>query len=277
VSGEIKVWRAVDLEGVELHRGRRVTRRVPPHWHEEYQLCLVQAGSGELGYRGAFHTNPPGSLFVIHPGELHSNRATAASGCDFRTLNVAPERMRQAAGAPRGEPFFPAPVVVEGESLRRFLALHRLLEGPCSRLERDSALLETLGLLVWRHAQHPPVPRPCGREPRAVAEARAYLEAHYAEEVPLARLARVAGLSPSHLSRVFRRAHGLPPHAFQTQLRVVRAAGLLRRGLPLAAVAADTGFADQSHLTRRFKGVVGVTPGAYRGSRNVQDGTGAAR
>jgi len=90
------------------------------------------------------------------------------------------------------------------------------------------------------------------------------------------RKARVAGLSPCHLNRVFRRALGLPPHAFQTQLRVVRAGALLRRGWPLAAVAAETGFADQSHLTRRFKTVVGVTPGAYRERKNVQDRAGAA-
>jgi AraC-like DNA-binding protein len=99
---------------------------------------------------------------------------------------------------------------------------------------------------------------------------REYLEGHYAEEVPLAQLARLAGLSPHHLNRVFRRMHGIPPHAFQTQLRLTRARDLLRQDWAPAVVAAETGFVDQSHFTRRFKAVMGLTPGAYR--KNVQDG-----
>ncbi|MGH9335698.1 MAG: helix-turn-helix domain-containing protein, partial [Vicinamibacteria bacterium] len=95
------------------------------------------------------------------------------------------------------------------------------------------------------------------------------LEAHFAESVSLALLSGVAGLSSFHLNRAFRLAYGLPPHAFQTQLRVARARKLLREGLPPAAAAAETGFTDQSHLHRHFKRVVGVTPAVFR--KNVQD------
>jgi AraC-like DNA-binding protein len=273
VPDHIKVWRPAGFEGIELQRGVKVTRRVPPHWHDEYQLCLVHDGAGELFYRGVHHANPPWSLFVVHPGEVHSNRAIAERGCDFRTINAAPELLKQAARHidPRREalPFFPSPVLLEDEALRRFARLHQLLEQPAARLERDALLLETLTHLVRRHAQDPPTPDETGREPQAASRVRDYLEAHFADEVPLRTLAALAQLSPYHLSRVFRRAFGLPPHAFQTQLRLARACRLLRLGQPLAAVAAETGFADQSHFTRRFKNVIGVTPGAYR--KNVQD------
>ena len=56
---------------------------------------------------------------------------------------------------------------------------------------------------------------------------------------------------------------GLPPHAYQIQLRVARARELVAAGVPLAEVATMTGFADQSHLTRLFKRVVGIPPGQY--------------
>jgi AraC-like DNA-binding protein len=271
---QINIWRTPGPEPVELHRGNGVARLVPRHWHEEFQLCLVERGAGELFSRGTHHATPAGSLFVVHPGEVHSNRVTVSGGCDYRSLNAPGELLRRAAsqiaGREQGLPFFPATVLAEGGLLRRFSRLHDLLEGAASRLERDSILLDTLTHLVARHAQRPPAPRRDGREPAAAARSRDYLEAHYAEEVSLAQLARLAGLSPYHLSRVFRRTHGLPPHAFQTQLRIVRARALLRQGWALAVVAAETGFADQSHFTRRFKSVVGVTPGAYR--KNVQDG-----
>jgi AraC-like DNA-binding protein len=271
---EISVWRTPGPEPVELHRGTGVARLVPRHWHEEYQFCLVQRGAGELFYRGIHHPTPAWSLFIVHPGEVHSNRVTVTRGCDYRSLNAPPQLLRRAAtqlaGREQGLPYFPGSVLLEGGLLRRFLALHELLEGAAPRLERDVALLDTLTHLVGRHAERPPTPRGDGHEPAAAARVRDYLEGHFEEEVSLVQLARLAGLSPYHVNRVFRRTYGMPPHAFQTQLRLVRATALLREGWAPAAVAAETGFADQSHFTRRFKSVVGVAPGFYR--KNVQDG-----
>jgi len=279
---KITVWRPAGVVAIELHRGVGVTRCVPRHWHEEYQLSMLQSGAGELFYRGVNHPLAPWSLFIVHPGEVHSNRAAVAEGCDYRTVNVSSELMRQvAAAAARREygplPFFPTAVVLEKSLLRRFLRLHQLFEHATSRLERESALFDTLGHFVERYARTTPPPRPERREPGAVARAREYLEAHYAAEVRLADLSRPTGLTPYHLNRVFRRALGLPPHAFQTQVRILHATRLLRLGRPPAMVAAETGFADQSHFTRRFRTTVGVTPGVYRQRKNVQDATRSAR
>jgi AraC-like DNA-binding protein len=73
------------------------------------------------------------------------------------------------------------------------------------------------------------------------------------------------------LTRVFAREVGMPPHSFQTQVRVARAKRLIRAGQSLAGVAAATGFADQSHFIRQFKRLMKITPGEYlRNSKNVQ-------
>ncbi len=273
MSNEVQVWRAPGWSGLELHRGTTVTRDVPRHFHEDYQLCLVERGAGELFYRGAFHPNPSWSLFVVHPGEVHSNRATAAEGCTYRVVNADPELFRQAfrdiAARDRGLPFFRAPVLLEADVLESFQRFHILSAGAASQLERDSSFVEALAVLL-RYAErgisNPHVPRP---GPSAVRRAREYLEAHFAESVSLALLSRVAGLSSFHLNREFRLAYGLPPHAFQTQLRVARARKLLRDGFSPASAAIETGFTDQSHLHRHFKRVVGITPAVFR--KNVQD------
>jgi AraC-like DNA-binding protein len=269
----ISVWRAPGWTGLELHRGTTVTRDVPRHCHEEYQLCLIEQGSGELFYRRAFHPNPSWSLFVVHPGEVHSNRATADEGCTYRVVNADPKLFRSAfrdiAARDRGLPFFPSPVLREEEVLENFRRFHILSAGAAAPLERDSALVEALAVLL-RHAERgirePRLPE-SGAAP--VRRAREYLEAHFAENISLAFLSRVAGLSSFHLNREFRRAYGLPPHAFQTQLRVARARKLLREGFSPATAAVETGFTDQSHLHRHFTRVVGVTPAVFR--KNVQD------
>jgi AraC-like DNA-binding protein len=84
-------------------------------------------------------------------------------------------------------------------------------------------------------------------------------------ELSLGRLAAECGLSPRHFGRAFRVSTGMPPHRWLLLHRVERAKELLgTRVLSLADVAAFSGFADQSHFTRVFKSVAGVTPGAWR-------------
>jgi AraC-like DNA-binding protein len=70
-------------------------------------------------------------------------------------------------------------------------------------------------------------------------------------------------LSPFHLLRVFRNRAGFPPHEYQTQVRIAHARRLIRAGVPLSQTAVETGFFDQSHLSRNFKRIVGVTPRQY--------------
>src|SRR5262249_52826218 len=90
-----------------------------------------------------------------------------------------------------------------------------------------------------------------------------YLDAHYADDVSLAHLARIAEVSSFYLARAFRADVGVPPHTYLEGVRVARAKTLLLAGHALADVAFATGFADQSHFTHRFKRTVGVTPGQY--------------
>ena len=89
------------------------------------------------------------------------------------------------------------------------------------------------------------------------------LLAEWADRVSLAELSTVAGLSRFELVRRFRADTGMPPHAFQIDLRIGRARRMLAAGEAPAAVAASCGFADQAHLTRTFRRSVGVTPARF--------------
>lgn len=272
----VELWRPPDLAQVELRRGFAVARPVPRHWHEEYQLCLIQTGAGEIHYRGSHLPTPPASLFLVHPGEPHSNRSFDEWGCSFRGLYVEPELMQQAAAEVQDKatslPFFPTAVVFEEEVIQQYLTLYAALEQSASSLERQSLLLRLLTDLIVRYAAPAASAKAVGKERQAVKRACEYLQAHSADNVSLETLARLANLSPYHFHRVFAAQMGMPPHAYQTQLRVTRAKALLRAGWAIPQVAAHTGFADQSHLNRHFKRLIGIPPGQYRqNSKIVQD------
>ena len=94
-----------------------------------------------------------------------------------------------------------------------------------------------------------------------------YIETRFAGPISLQELANAAGLSVRHFSRAFRDATGRSPHQYLLQRRVDEAKVLIRQGLPLAEVAAQCGFCDQSQLTRTFVRQVGITPGRFRSGR----------
>lgn len=114
-----------------------------------------------------------------------------------------------------------------------------------------------------RHAARPRANISLSAPHRAILRAREYIHDRHAGRVTLDDLAEAAAVSKHALLRAFRRELGVSPYAYVVQVRVEHAKRLLRRGVPIAAAAFRSGFADQSHLTRHFKRLMGVTPGAF--------------
>jgi len=113
----------------------------------------------------------------------------------------------------------------------------------------------------------PAAPQPVPGPTRAVSAAVRFIREHYAEQISLADIAAAAGMSPFHLTRVFKKTMGMSPHQYLVEVRVHSARALVSSGgdhPSLAEVAAAVGFADQSHLTRQFKRILGTTPKKVR-------------
>jgi AraC-like DNA-binding protein len=108
---------------------------------------------------------------------------------------------------------------------------------------------------------------------------RDYMRTHLNEAIPTTTLVEISGLTASHCIRAFGRQFGFPPHAYHVQLRLAAACELLAQGERVATVAYDCGFADQSHLSRKFKDAYGLAPAAWAVSVNktVMNTSGAGR
>ena len=163
-------------------------------------------------------------------------------------------------------PSFDASYFVDPTLSDRVRAAHTVLESNADSMQKECALVETIGELIIRHASVPNADGkalPTARSTAALRRVRELLEAEYARTVTISELAREAGLSTFHLIRVFRASFGLPPYKYLELVRIQQARRLIRHGFPLTHVVHATGFSDQSHLTRYFKRIVGVTPGIY--------------
>ncbi|RYY12761.1 MAG: AraC family transcriptional regulator, partial [Alphaproteobacteria bacterium] len=90
-----------------------------------------------------------------------------------------------------------------------------------------------------------------------------YLHTHVEANVGLDVLSSLAGLGRRQTIDLFKRRTGLPPHAYHVGLKVRLVQDLIRKGQSLVSAAAEAGFADQSHMTRHFTAIVGMTPAAF--------------
>jgi AraC family transcriptional regulator len=212
--------------------------------------------------------------FILSPGEQPVNwRLDDAS--DALVVSIRPEVLKRTVQETTDTD--PAKVQIIGQPRMRDRLITQIgimltaeLEGPGigERLYVDS-LLNVLTLHLLRHysslARRPDSPTDRGLPKSKLQRAIEAINENLEMGISLNELAGATGLSVSHFEVLFKRSTGLSPHQYLLRCRVERAKELLQcEDFSLAQVAARTGFCDQSHLTRHFKRIVGITPRDFR-------------
>jgi AraC-like DNA-binding protein len=271
----IKLWNSPGLPGLELLHATYVHQTFPRHAHDGFAVGVIESGALGFYYRGENVVAGPGTINLANPGEVHTGQAQAESGWTYRMFYMPAEVLQSAADemacGHTDFPFFEKGVIRDRHLAGEIRALHMALEKDgLPRLEKQARFLDMLTSLIARHADAPPTEQGVASTAREIGRVRDYITACYADDITLDRLASVACLSPFHFAREFKKSVGLPPHTFLIQTRVKKAREMIAAGAKLAEAACAAGFTDQSHLTRHFKRITGVTPGQY--SKSVQDG-----
>jgi AraC-like DNA-binding protein len=228
-----------------------------PHRHVTYGIGVTTEGVQTFRYRGAQRVCLPGQIHVLHPDETHDGFAATSEGFSYRIIYVDPNLIRDALDG-RALPFVPEPVHAAGSGV--LAALLTDLDQPFSDLRRCEAAASLADLLVRLSGRSP---QPVRVDDVAVAGVRAYLDAHACEHTSSRTLELLAGIDRFAIARQFRLAYGTSPSRYQTMRRLDLARVAIHAGMPLARAAAETGFADQSHLTRQFKRAYGLTPAQW--------------
>ena len=260
VAGSAPGESGVSIRFVRFREGLHLCGTVQQHF-----ICfqLAQACFDcRIGGRTLRHKPPAGSLAICPAGIDCS--ADAKGSVDAVLIAVDPRHLALAAAEDSA---------LESQLIERFAGVDQDLLSVANTLVSECGDGYPNGLLFWNElagafidglvARHTSRPQPqvrgtLGKE--VLSRLRDYIVSNIGEPIEVAALAKIAGRSPFHFSRVFSRSVGVSPHRYIVHLRLQRALELVRGGeVGLAEIAVRTGFADQSHLWRWVRRVHGVS------------------
>jgi AraC-like DNA-binding protein len=258
-------WSLPDLPGVTCFDAVDSQHTFDRHSHDEYAVGVVELGAFGLDLGRAKQVVPSQSVLVLNPGDVHTGYPADRHPVSYRMVYVAEAIFRQALDDGASPPCFPTLRIDNQMLARQVHALHRLLDSTPDPLEGSQALVATLrSLAAAAPAFAASAPVQSRREPAAIKRIKDFLHEHYAQNVRIDDLVALTRFHRAYVIRIFRQHVGMPPYTYLLQLRIEQAKRLLARGAPIAESALAVGFSDQSHLTRRFKRITGLTPDQYR-------------
>jgi len=269
------VYQPAHVDGVSLLRAHFVEHQFERHSHEGWSIGVTFAGMQTFRCRGTTSTSTQGNVIVFRPDEAHDGHAGDAQGFRYAMLYLDDAVVQGwlAESAARGARSFDGALLHDPYCAAALARAAAAAVQPAESLRAETLLREAVLDLFERHAQRPRAAWKERSAPGWLQSVRDYLRAHYAEDVRVYDLARIARVSRVHVTRAYTQAYGVPPHVHLNTLRLRAALRLLAEGRPIAEVALEAGFSDQSHFTRRFKGSFGMAPARWLRQAGLAAGT----
>ncbi len=257
-AADVQAWDP-RLPGVaEVLHASFADHAYPLHTHDTWSVLIIDRGAVaydlEHDQHGATHPH----VTLLPPHVPHDGRSATPSGFRKRVLYLEQDQFDEQLIGPAVD----RPTLVDPALRARIDRLHQAMRRRGDELEAESRL----ALVHERLQQH--LHRSIAAPPRArdgalALRMRQLLDARVDTGLSLAEASRLLGADATRLVRSFSHEYGMPPHRYLTGRRLDHARRLLLSGRPAAVVAHEVGFFDQSHLTRHFKRLLGVTPTAY--------------
>ncbi|MDD3182323.1 MAG: AraC family transcriptional regulator [Alphaproteobacteria bacterium] len=233
------------------------------HRHNCYAIGHTISGVQSFGYRGEHLNSLAGSCIIIHPDEVHDGHAGTEVGFHYRMAYVDPLLIQKALpNSSTSLPFIKEAVHFNPSLLRALALVLDDRDMPLENLRIDTFLAALTDALLDKAG--PSGNKRCLIDKTAIFRAREFLDTSFLQNIGSEELEKVTGLDRFSLARQFRALLGTSPYNHLVSLRLEAARSHIMQGVSLVSAAIEAGFSDQSHLTRHFKRVYGLTPGAWQ-------------
>jgi AraC-like DNA-binding protein len=262
----VAFFRRSELFGVEV-RTVNDTSRPWRCYATDFEFMAPSTWRGEIWHRRRQALLEPGMVLCAHPGEVFLARRVLTPGSGS-SLMVDPQVLADYVAeheVPTARLQLRSFNKMSDELRGKLWKLFQMLRPGSTAMELESSFVEFVAGMVNELVDETtrPFSARADSDFRAAERVRECLQQDSSGTVDLTSLAKQTGMSRFQALRAFKRRFGLPPHTYQLRVRLGLAQKSLREGVQPAHVAAEYGFVDQSHLTRHFKRLMGVTPAQY--------------
>jgi AraC-like DNA-binding protein len=255
----VRAWKP-PIDGLrEVFHAVFTTHAYPPHMHDVWTVFIVDDGAIRYDLEGRGHAAGQGRVTVLPPHVVHDGRAATDAGFRKRVLYLETSILGEHLVGPAVD----RPVLPMGDLRRVVAALHDALVCADDLLEAETRLA-FIAEQIRRLLGEPAIAGSEPGGPDMAEQLRAHLDEHLFEPITIRAAAAAIDAAPTQLARAFSRTFGISPHAYVVGRRLEAARDRILGGQPLADVAAEVGFYDQAHLSRRFSRFLGTTPGRFR-------------
>jgi AraC-like DNA-binding protein len=260
---EVQFYRDIDLPYFELKECDTSRLSYKKHTHEEYSLGIVDKGRSAFWYEGKYEEVSPQTIVFIPPNLVHSCNPQQKDHWKYKMLFIntawVDSFMRSKERTLLKHSIVKANA--DPELLNLTNKMMDDLRKDISPLEKEESIIAIFDKLVSHFKQIKN--NNIKKELSKLKIVKEYLHSKFFEKITLDHLEQVSGLNKFHIIRLFKEEFNIPPHTYQTLLRINYAKKQLQKQRPITEVALEVGFYDQSHFIKVFKSQMGITPDKY--------------
>ncbi|MFW5498215.1 MULTISPECIES: AraC family transcriptional regulator [unclassified Maridesulfovibrio] len=259
-----------ELPEAVLVEACEIANRFPRHVHSSYIFSLIDQGERKVCINSQTYSYCAGEMCILPPGTSHSCESIykdAFGPHSYRALCVNTSYLRNLAAEISGKacsaPHFNPAIAYKDFDRISFDELFSLLKTTETALEKQTALNNFLYHALENFSTKQIVPAITGPQQEALSRVKGFIDKNFKDKITLNDLAETACLSQFHLQKLFVKKFGLSPQEHLTSCRIYEAKARIQSGETLIEAALNSGFSDQSHFSRHFKKVIGLSPGRF--------------
>ncbi len=269
---ELVIHKISRMHGVKLIAGSNIENEFTSHFHEDYCIGIVEKGIRKIEFSNTIHLFKKSDIFIINPLEIHSCGTINNKSVSYKVIYINKDFFNsQIYYNENNQHILFKNVIRNNDDLfTEFSNLFSALLTIDNSFETQSVFYSFLNNLISDYAVYKNYSFNDSDKTKTTDIIKTYIDNNCTENISMDLLSCLTGLSQFHLNRKFCRETGMTPHSYLLHKRIEKSKSVLLKTGSIADAALLMGFSDQSHYTKFFKKIIGVTPGKYIRSNKIE-------